>query len=263
MVRKRRFYRDHNGNKLPSVTELLGGLGWRYAPLLAWANKIGREGLTMDEASRDARDMGTAGHDLIEAWLLNRREPERGTTPTHIWEGGQRALDSFQSWWEREEMHLRIEVLGTETMMVNVEKGYGGTADLVCLLDGKPTVLDYKTGKSIYAETAIQLAAYAKLWALDGCEHMHDADEEPLPDMLVEKRRKARCIEQLGIIHCPTDGRATRLVMIDDATMVAAGITWDLLVELDKHKQPFRDFAKQIRAVEKEEPEDEEKRAPF
>lgn len=263
-TRKRRRYLDADGNKLPSVTELLGGLGWKYAPLLGWANKIGREGLTMDEASRDARDAGTAGHDMIEAWILGRKQPPRGTTPEHIWAAGKAALESFQRWWLAEEMHLRVDILATECLMVDLERGYGGTADLICLLDGKPAVLDYKTGKSIYAETAIQLAAYAQLWSVNGRHHVEDADGEPLPDMLFERRQKASHIEHLGIIHCPTDGRDTRLVMVDPETMVTAGVVWDLLVDLDKHKDIFSGFSKRLKSLEADQDDDKQARStPF
>ena len=39
----RRVYKDRDGNKLPSVTELLGGLGWKYAPLLEWQKEQRRK----------------------------------------------------------------------------------------------------------------------------------------------------------------------------------------------------------------------------
>ena len=45
---------------------------------------------------------------------------------------------------------------------------YGGTLDHYCLLDGVPTLLDYKTGKAIYPEQFYQLAAYRQLLNEEG-----------------------------------------------------------------------------------------------
>ena len=60
----KRQYLDANNNKLPSVTEILGGMGWKYQVLIHWANKVGRQGLTVKEASGDAAKVGNIAHDL-------------------------------------------------------------------------------------------------------------------------------------------------------------------------------------------------------
>ena len=40
---------------------------------------------------------------------------------------------------------------------------FGGTLDCLCELDGEMELLDFKTGKAIYDEHFVQLAAYRKL----------------------------------------------------------------------------------------------------
>ena len=261
--RKRRSYKDNDGNKLPSVTELLGGLGWKYQPLLHWANKLGRQGLTLNEGGREARDIGTCAHDLIEAFVCGQSQPKREKQPTEVWEGAQVALESFKRFWEREGMASRVEVLGAETMMVDVEQGWGGTADLICLLDGKATILDYKTGKRIYAETAIQLEAYAHLWAVDGCGHDVDADEIPLPPSMIEKRKRWWAIEQTGIIHCPADGRETQIVLIPVETRGASQHIWKSLLEMQRHRKSFDAFASELKKLESVEETTDDEKAPF
>ena len=67
----RRKYLDANGNKLPSVTEILGGLGWNREVLMGWANKIGRQGQTIAEVRNPKADAGTLAHHLIECELTN------------------------------------------------------------------------------------------------------------------------------------------------------------------------------------------------
>jgi hypothetical protein len=41
---KRNYGKGKDGKKLPSVTEILGNLGWKYQVLIHWANKVGRQG---------------------------------------------------------------------------------------------------------------------------------------------------------------------------------------------------------------------------
>lgn len=49
----------------------------------------------------------------------------------------------------------------TEATVYNREYGYAGTLDAMAEIDGEICVIDYKTGKRVYPEVALQLAAYA------------------------------------------------------------------------------------------------------
>lgn len=259
----RRVYKDADGNKLPSVTEILGGLGWKYAPLMAWANKIGREGRTLSEGSRDAMEIGSIAHDLIEDWILARPQRERGTTPVDLWEPAVGCLHKFVAWWRAEHWSGRFHAMCTEIAMVDRERGYGGTADLVGLLDGEPIVLDYKTGKSVYAETAIQLAAYAELWSAHGHAIEVDGDDEPLSQEQIDLRKEHRRIERAGIIHVPVDGPVT-FVEIPSPMREAAHQIWQDLLSMQHKKRVYDVFGKELRKMMKrEEPEDDKKRVPF
>jgi hypothetical protein len=56
-----------------------------------------------------------------------------------------------------------IEPIASETPLAHTEHGYGGTADLWCKIGARDNALalvDVKTGKGVYDETALQLAAY-------------------------------------------------------------------------------------------------------
>lgn len=261
--KQRRVYKDADGNKLPSVTEILGGLGWKYAPLMAWANKIGREGRTLSEGSRDAMEIGSIAHDLIEDWILGRPQRERGTTPVDLWEPAMGCLHKFIAWWRAQHWSERFHVLGTEVAMVDRVMGYGGTADLIGLLDGRPVVLDYKTGKSVYAETAIQLMAYAELWLHHGQRIEVDGDDEPLPQEQIDLRKKHRLIQGAGIIHVPVDGAVT-FVEIPEAMRDAARHIWSDLLSMQHKKSVYDAFSKDLRKMMKrEEKEDDKKRVPF
>lgn len=56
-----------------------------------------------------------------------------------------------------------VETIATETPLCHTQHGYGGTADLwgrVGKRDNAVCLLDVKTGKGVYDETGLQLAAY-------------------------------------------------------------------------------------------------------
>lgn len=52
------------------------------------------------------------------------------------------------------------EFVETEATVFSRTHGYAGTADAFIIIDGKLYVVDYKTGKSVWPEVALQLAAY-------------------------------------------------------------------------------------------------------
>ena len=57
--------------------------------------------------------------------------------------------------------------------------GYGGTFDLLCYdADGKTVLADLKTGKGVYREAALQLAAYG---AAELVSPMGSQDVYPMP----------------------------------------------------------------------------------
>lgn len=68
-------------------------------------------------------------------------------------------VEGFQHWLDERQP----TVLMAEGMGVNLSVGYGGTFDLILEMDGHRWLCDLKTSKNIYPETAMQLAAYAKL----------------------------------------------------------------------------------------------------
>lgn len=64
-----------------------------------------------------------------------------------------------------------FKVVKTEQTVFNMKDRYAGRTDLVAMVDGKKTIVDFKTGSSINQEKAFkQLSAYAK--CIDGTEQM-------------------------------------------------------------------------------------------
>lgn len=68
-------------------------------------------------------------------------------------------VEAYARWLDK----WQVETLATETPLCHTKHLYGGTADLwgkVGRLGGALCLLDVKTGKGVYDETGLQLAAY-------------------------------------------------------------------------------------------------------
>ena len=55
------IYKDHRGNRLPSVTSIIGRFK-ESGGLLYWANQQGLEGKTLDQARAEVTTPGTLAH---------------------------------------------------------------------------------------------------------------------------------------------------------------------------------------------------------
>jgi hypothetical protein len=107
---------------------------------------------------------------------------------------------------------------------LNVDAYYAGTMDLLCEIDGRMSILDVKTGKSVHEDAALQINAYAHADFLIADPNHPDAiqvtpqrgrrwyewrgdakDEIPMPDI------------QAGyVLHLRDDGWALHEVPISD-----------------------------------------------
>jgi hypothetical protein len=91
--------------------------------------------------------------------------------------------------------------LAAEEMVISLRHRYGGTLDAIAVIDGETWLLDLKTSTGVYAETALQLAAYghADFFARTG----------------VETRYRIPQIDRYGVVHIRPEG--ARLVDYTDA----------------------------------------------
>lgn len=128
-----------NGFAIPSVTTVM-------KPLSAFCYR------GVDEESlRRAAGRGTAVHEAVENYLLFGIED----APVE-YEG---YFQAFKKWIDER----KPEVLATEHRLYHKYLMYAGTADLLCLIDGIPTVVDYKTTATLYPMmTRVQTEAYVQ-----------------------------------------------------------------------------------------------------
>lgn len=172
-------YYDINGEKLPSVTTILGLLDKKV--LVPWGAKCVAEHV----ASRLSHDNVYTKSDIVQhltecrnAWVW---ESDRATTiGTNVHEMTEGILKSDpvlskQPICIEEENCLcafyeflntyKVEALETETLVYNV--GYAGRTDIVALVNGVKTLIDTKTSKAVYPEYRMQVAAYVNAYNRD------------------------------------------------------------------------------------------------
>jgi hypothetical protein len=136
-----------------------GGDGLINWALDAWETTGQKDGFEL--LRNQATDIGTGLHKEIHEYISRKiqddsHEPENPS-------------DLFGKWYSS--MHERgVKWIGAEIMVYHRELLYGGTIDALAVVDGKPTIFDWKTttqlnakGKKKYfksADHAVQVAGY-------------------------------------------------------------------------------------------------------
>jgi hypothetical protein len=167
------IYKNKDGKRLVGVTTVCGVLN--KPALLQWANKIGLMGIEMNEFVDDKSDIGSLTHDLCTKYLQGiwngefiRSYYEESKVIFRIYckgvdtdaytlsqiEQAEQAFNSFKAWYESH----KVELISAEQPLVSENYQYGGCYDVYAKVDGKLTLLDFKTGSAIYPEHILQVA---------------------------------------------------------------------------------------------------------
>jgi len=151
-------YKLKDGTRVPGTTTITGLLN--KPRLVAWANRLGLEGIDATQYRDSMAGVGTLAHAMAQAELSGQPLTEDLTeySPKEI-SLAENALIKFRNW---RKAHDFVPIL-LETPLVSEEHRFGGTIDAYGLLDGAPALIDLKTGKAIYPEMVYQLAAYRQL----------------------------------------------------------------------------------------------------
>lgn len=123
-----------------------------------------------------AADKGTLVHALAEAFTLGQEPNVPAELKGH--------LDMWHDWVATK--HVKFYL--AEATVYNRYLGYAGTLDAIAETDDGVALIDYKTGKDVYPDTALQLTALA----CAGFVGLPDGTEAPLP--LVDRA----CVVRLG-----------------------------------------------------------------
>lgn len=103
--------------------------------------------------SDGAKDAGTMIHNWIEDYLKGE-EPELPVNETL-----NRAIKGFLKFWKQ--IEDKTEIVHIERPLCSMKYKYAGTPDLIARIDGKLTIVDWKSGSGIYPEHFVQMGGYA------------------------------------------------------------------------------------------------------
>jgi hypothetical protein len=168
MSDKIRFY-YHDGKRYPSVTSIIkGGIPtpslerWKRNQVIERAADNRKMLATLTKAKAmeflkeeddtvrgAAADFGSGIHSFIEASI-------KGWDLPSLDEDSARVIGQF----ERFNAEYQPVWLDSEFSCFSDKYGYAGTADAIVRIAGTEYILDFKTGKRIYPEVALQLSAY-------------------------------------------------------------------------------------------------------
>lgn len=184
--------------KYHSVTTILNAIGKPF--LVGWAAKAVAEYAvrnrskldallepdslgTVDEQAavdwlkgspyRDAQraaNIGTDIHKAIEAYVLGKPFPKWDIlVAPHM-----QAFEKFLGAYEPD-----FEFGMAEEEVYNRSQRYAGSLDAIGTIDGRKLLFDWKSGKAVYPEVALQLAAYRFAEFIGGA----DGSEIPMPEV--------------------------------------------------------------------------------
>ena len=139
-----------------AMLEVLGKPGARDPEYVLAAVVEAVTGVKAAERERQkASAIGTAVHAGIE-WQLRTRLGEDAGPEPRLPDAAAWALESWRDW----AASVHLEPLAIERVVYCEACGYAGTLDLYARVSGQLTVLDWKSGKAIYAEAFLQNVAY-------------------------------------------------------------------------------------------------------
>lgn len=174
-------YYTIDGQKFPSVTLILGVLN--KPQLVSWAVRLTRDYIKQELlACRDANSLTDFDLDNLLAKSVIEHDKVRNAAADHgiavhssiaSYVGkrgnvGQNdpAVIAFRKWQDA----AKFEPIASERLVVSREHGFAGTADLIGTLDGRLALIDIKTGRGVYGEYKLQLAAYSVAFSEMACQ---------------------------------------------------------------------------------------------
>jgi hypothetical protein len=178
--------------------------------LTALLESVGPEGTIKALTSRsswkrdEAAALGTAVHGYADDHINGRPIPDDLPAIQRDY------VTVYEDWWKAAGWTVRT----SEAYLVHTAHAYGGTLDLLCRdRDGRTVLADIKTGKGVYSEAVLQLAAYGNAELIQ----TPAGDLFPMP-----------AVDRYAILHVTKDGVREIEVSIGALELLAWGAAIDL-----------------------------------
>lgn len=148
-----------DGTRAPSVTTIISqNLGWNKNVLMNWAKRQTMIGKDADAVLKEAADIGTLLHLLIEGHQRGF-DVDTGDFTRNQTEKALVCFGGYLEWVEK----VQFKALASETVVVDEEQRVAGTIDCVGKVGDDLVLIDWKTSKYLYKEHKIQVAKYINL----------------------------------------------------------------------------------------------------
>jgi|TARA_B110000977_G_scaffold139372_1_gene176896 hypothetical protein len=150
-------YYQRNGDYYPSITYVLGA----YPKGKFFEDWLKKVGYASEHIVRKAANQGTETHEMIEDYLNGKElkfltpsgQPKYDTL---VWQMFLRFVD----FWEE----YNPKLIETEVHLFSDELKVAGTCDMVCEIDDKLWVIDFKTSNHLQTTYDLQTAVYGKCY---------------------------------------------------------------------------------------------------
>jgi len=235
--KRRHIYSDGSGHQVANATGVLKMLN--KPKLASWYGRITAEGFaaqmepgvsydeleilamtkeakeTPNKYSGGRMDAGTLAHDWMEDFVNWKIKGEKGPTPKPVEKIAnpniRKSVEGFLGWHER----TQPEYIFAERPCYSVEHQYCGKVDAIAIIKDRLHVIDFKTGKGVWAEAGIQVAAYLA------------AILEEMPHLASCKERARRLI-----LHLPAFEGNPKAWEEEDIEKRLTGYSWERDAEI-------------------------------
>lgn len=155
-----------NGKRVPSVSTILGNLGWGSEALRNKAVELTRQGVDYQAEWNEAAAVGTCAHAMIDDYL-NQRTFDLDAFPQSIVNRALPPFHSFRQW----ALEHQIDLIDSEFPLVSSALRFGGTPDFLVRMGREVVLIDVKTSNWLFPSHVIQVVAYMDLIA--ECRNIH------------------------------------------------------------------------------------------
>ena len=136
-----RHYLDSTGTPVPSVTTVLSNTSTKSDGIDKWRKRVGD--IEADRIIKQSTDIGTAVHEALEAYL---KKEEWDIFDISI--SDQNISKKISQKFIADGLNTLNEIWGLEVGLI-LDGLYAGTADCIGLVNGVPSIIDFKTAKKI------------------------------------------------------------------------------------------------------------------
>lgn len=156
-------YKLKDGTIVPGVTTVIGTLGWGKSALIKWANNLGLKGIDSTKYVDEKAQAGTLAHRIVTDHLQGIKTDTSEYSKLVI-DAAENSALSFFEWMKTN----KLKPIMIEKPLISETLRFGGTLDIYAENNGVLELIDLKTGKGIYDEAALQLAALEYLLIENG-----------------------------------------------------------------------------------------------